>query len=80
MIEQTTQQTTHIGSVSKNSEANCLSGSITIGEQKYYIDIYPRNTDGKKWYSVRMKEAKPKVQISIDDIDSDLSVDSDVTF
>ena len=73
-------QAQYIGSVSKNEKANCLSGSIIIEGQKHYIDIYPRNTDGKKWYSVRMKEAKPKVQISIDDIDSDLSVDSDVTF
>lgn len=67
-------QAQYIGSVSKNEKANCLSGSIIIEGQKHYIDIYPRNTDGKKWYSVRMKKAKVDT-VSIDEIEDDLVAD-----
>ena len=49
----------YVGSVSKNEAQNCLSGKIDIEGAGYWIDIYPRETDGKKWWSVQMKERPP---------------------
>lgn len=49
-----------IGSVSKNEAQNCLSGKIDVAGVGYWVDIYPRETDGKKWWSVQLKERPPQ--------------------
>ena len=57
----------NIGSVSKNDKHNCLSGTVIVEGKKFFIDIYPRETNGSKWWSVRLKPTTSTP--SIDDME-----------
>jgi hypothetical protein len=57
----------YIGSVQKKEGENYLYGTIAINGKEFWINVYPRETDGKKWFSVAMSEKKPKVDLNLDD-------------
>jgi hypothetical protein len=56
----------YIGSVRKKDGENYLYGTINIKGKDFWINVYPRETDGKKWFSVAMEEKKPKVDLDLD--------------
>lgn len=55
------------GSLNKNEEKNCLSGSVNVEGKEYFIDVYPRqNPDGSKWYKVMLKLKDKQSNIQLD--------------